>query len=148
MSTPRSSDRLVVLPGAGRPGGSRLFEGVHHDTGAPPRPAVMNSATIVLVVIAAAIGIWVGGRWRHHTRTWSDHRNTAALARDLAKLRWKTLAAVLVAALVAALVLAAYLTGAGLLATTDAPTPHPTPSCPPSTAIRGPRPPSPCPRPT
>ena len=103
----------------------------------------MNSATIVLVVIAAAIGIWVGGRWRHHTRTWSDHRNTAALARDLAKLRWKTLAA----ALIAALVLAAYLTGTGLLATTGAPTPHPTPSCPPS-AVRGPRPPSPCPLPT
>ena len=143
MSTPRSSDRLVVLPGAGRPGGSRLFEGVHHDTGAPPRPAVMNSATIVLVVIAAAIGIWVGGRWRHHTRTWSDHRQTAALAKALAKSRWQTL----LAALTALLVLAACLTGTGLLAAGEPDAPHPAPPCQ-TPGVRTVRSLPPCPTPT
>jgi len=85
----------------------------------------MISFTIVTHLLTAAIGFWAGSRWRHNTRTWSDHRQTVAMAKALAKRRWKTL----LAAVTALLVLAACLAANGLLAAGEPDTPRPSPAC-------------------
>ena len=105
--------------------GYALMRYPRHDTSSLSKLPIMNSTAVITHAIAAAIAFWAGSRWRHHTRTWSDHRQTAALAKELAARRWKTL----LAALTALLLLAAYLTVNSLLAAGEPTKPRPAPAC-------------------
>jgi len=57
----------------------------------------MGPVTLLLVLIGVVIAFWAGSRWRHHRRTWSDHRSTRALEKTMRKTRWVTFRAALVA---------------------------------------------------
>jgi len=78
----------------------------------------MGSTTLVLVIIAIVVAFWTGSRWRHHARTWADHKGAKVATKDLRKLRWVTLKGALVAIGVTFLVLLG--TGAITVASPDA----------------------------
>jgi hypothetical protein len=58
----------------------------------------MNPGTLLLIIFAVIIAFWAGSRWRHHTRTWKDHKGAVAGEKSLRALRWVTLRAAAVAA--------------------------------------------------
>ena len=67
----------------------------------------MNPGTLLLIIFAVIIAFWAGSRWRHHTRTWKDHKGAVAGEKTLRALRWVTLRAAAVAASIVLLYLIA-----------------------------------------
>lgn len=57
----------------------------------------MNPVTLVLVIVAIPIAFRAGSRWRHHARTWADHKGAKDATKGLRKLRWVTLKAAVAA---------------------------------------------------
>jgi hypothetical protein len=53
--------------------------------------------SLVLIILGVVLAFWAGSRWRHHTRTWADHKGAVAGEKKLRKLRWVTLRAALIA---------------------------------------------------
>jgi hypothetical protein len=60
----------------------------------------MGTVTFILMLLAVYLAFRAGSRWRHHTRTWSDHKVAAATEKRLRKLRWVTFTAAVGAALI------------------------------------------------
>lgn len=51
----------------------------------------MDLARYFLIVAGVVIAFRAGYAWRHHKRTWADHKIARTGEKKLRKLRWKTL---------------------------------------------------------
>jgi hypothetical protein len=97
----------------------------------------VTPTVVVVSLVAVFLAFRAGSRWRHHRRTWSDHRVAKAATKKLGKTRWSVLKVALIAVLAlllyeTAITVAAAVSNAGDLLREPKPThstqPAPVPS--------------------
>jgi hypothetical protein len=59
----------------------------------------VTPTVVVVSLVAVYLAFRAGSRWRHHRRTWSDHKAAKVATKKLGKTRWGVLRVALLAVL-------------------------------------------------